>query len=204
MCFGGGGASSGAAEARADEAARQARITEGRRNINDVFSTFDDNYYNRRQNEYANYAKPQVDSQFKNAQNELLYSLARSGNMASSEMGKQLGTLERERRAAATKVSDASIAYANQARQNVEQARGDVLNQLMATSDPSVAASQANARARLMNNYNPVMDSIGELFGQSMATAANANRAQYYMPNAPGMSAFGIGSKSSGAQKVYS
>lgn len=203
MCFGGGGASTGAAEARADEMARQARITEGRQKIQDVFSTFNDDFYKRRQQDYQNFANPQVEGQYKNAQNELLYSLARTGNMASSEMGKQLGTLERERRQASAKVADASLAYANQARQNVEQARGDVLNQLMATSDPSVAASQANARARLMNSYNPISDSIGELFGQSMATAANANRAQYYMPTAPGLSAFGIGNKPSGAQKVY-
>lgn len=205
MCFGGGGGDGGAQQARADEAARQARITEGRQKINDVFSQFDDNFYKKREADYASFAQPQLDSQSKEARNELMFSLARSGNMASSEMGKQLGVLEREKNLAQSKLSDAGIAYANQARQQVEQSRGDVLNQLMATSDPSVAASQANARAALANQYNPIVDTLGNLFNRTMTIAGNTNRASMYMPDAPGWEAFGMKNSprtSAGSQRV--
>lgn len=203
--MGGSGGDSGAAQARADEAARQQRIITGRQKINDVFSTFNDDFYKRREADYAAFSKPQLESQYKNAQNELMYSLARSGNMASSEMGKQLGVLQREKGLAQSKLADAGLAYANQARQQVEQSRSDVLNQLMATSDPSVAASQANARAALANQYNPIVDSLGDLFGRTMSIAANTNKAATYLPNAPGWEAWGLNNRNAGgAQKVYS
>ena len=202
MCMG-GGSDGGAQQAREDEQARQGRITQGRQKIEDTFSSFNDDFYKRRQGEYEAFAKPQLETQFKDAQKELMYSLARSGNMASSEMGNQLGVLGREKNLAQAKVADAGLAYANQARQQVEQSRGDVLNQLMATSDPAVAASQANARAALANQYNPINDSLGDLFGRTMSIAANTNRVQSYLPDAPGWKAFGMGGKS-GAQKTYS
>lgn len=58
MCFGGGGGDGGAAQARADEQARQARIKQGVGRINEQFNQFDDSFYQGRKDAYRAFATP--------------------------------------------------------------------------------------------------------------------------------------------------
>lgn len=61
MCFGGGGGGDGgAAQARADEMARQARIKTGVGNINQKFEKFDDGFFKGRGQAYTNFATPRL------------------------------------------------------------------------------------------------------------------------------------------------
>lgn len=195
MSSGGGG--DAAAQARKDEQARQERIKKGMEQISGTFSTFNDDFYNRRANAYKAFAMPDVNAQYKNAHENMVYGLARSGNLASSEAAKQLGVLNQENNAAKLKVEDAAMNYSNQSRQQVEQNRTDLINQLVATSDPSVAASQAAARSATLLP-NPAMQSLGDLFGNSLRLANVTNKASMYLDNAPGWSAWGIGNRPSG------
>jgi len=197
MCMSGGGGGNAAAQARQDEERRQARIKQGMGSISDTFSTFDDSFYDRRANAYKTFAMPNVQSQYKDAHKGLVYSLARSGNLASSEAARQMGVLNQEKNAANLKVADASLDYANKSRQQVEQSRTDLVNQLMATADPSVAASQAAARSASLTP-DPAMVGLGDLFGNTMRLANVTNKASMYMDNAPAWSAWGIGNKPSG------
>lgn len=197
MCMGGGGGGNAAAQAREDEKRRQERIQKGMGNINETFSTFDDSFYDRRANAYKAFAMPNVESQYKDAHQGLVYNLARSGNLASSEAARQMGILNQDRNSANLKVADASLDYANKSRQQVEQARTDLVNQLMATADPSTAASQAAARSATLTP-DPAMVGLGDLFGNTMKLANVTNKASMYLDNAPGWSAWGIGSKPTG------
>ena len=71
MCFGGGGGDGGAAQARADENARQARIKTGVGNINQKFDKFDDGFFKGRGQAYTNFATPQVNDQYKQVSDQL-------------------------------------------------------------------------------------------------------------------------------------
>lgn len=204
MCSGGGG-DGGAGQARADEAARQARIKQGQTEIDNQFSRFDDAFYKGRQDAYTNFAMPQVNDQYKQNSNQLAFSLARNGLSASSEAARQGGILQRDNAIARQTVSDSAIAEGQKSRQAVEDNRNNLINQLQATSDPTMAANNALRQAGILsqqaNNFSP----IGQLFQNTAGVLTAANQAGYY-GGGPGLNAyknyFGFGTPSSSYKVV--
>jgi hypothetical protein len=167
MCFGGGG-DGGAAQARADEEARQQRIKEGVGRIDTEFAKFDDNFYNSRKQAYTKFAMPQVNDQYRQTGNQLAYSLARSGLGQSSESARQAGMLQRDNALARQQIADAATTEAQKARQAVEDNRYNLVNQLQATSDPQMAAANALRQAgtlSMQGGFSP----IGNLFQNTTA-----------------------------------
>ena len=196
MCFSSsdGGA---AARARADEEARQARIKAGTAAINEKFGEFDDSFYNKRKQDFVNFATPDAQRQYKDAKGSVLYGLARSGNLASSEQARQLGVVDRERDAATMRIADKGAEYANQARSQVESNRTDLINQVNATGDATLAANQAMNRSATLRP-SPAFEGLGSLFENSGNIVKAGRQAEYYNPNAPGLGAlFGKNTKSS-------
>jgi hypothetical protein len=155
--------------------------------IADTFSAFDDEFFKKRQTDYQNSQRPEVDRQFKEAQGNIMYGLARTGNLGSSERTRQLGVVGRERDAAALKVADKGLEYANQARAQVEQSRTDLLNQLNATSDAQLASNQAANRMNVLK-ASPAFEGLGSLFETSGNIAKSVRQAEYYNPGSPGWS----------------
>lgn len=195
MCFSSsdGGA---AARARQEEEARQGRIKQGTAAINEKFSEFNDEFYNKRKQEFADFANPDAQRQFKDAQGGVLYGLARSGNLASSERARQLGVVDRERDTAAMRIADKGAEYANQARTQVENNRTDLINQVQATGDATLAANQAMNRSATLRP-SPAFEGLGSLFENSGNIIKAGRQAEYYNPGAPGVGAlFGKGGKS--------
>ena len=188
MCFSSGGDGGAADRARADEVARQERVRTGVSNVNSKFSEFDDSFYNKRSQDYKDFAAPDVARQYKDTQSGILYGLARSGNLASSERARQLGVVNRERDLANMRVTDKATEYANQARSNVEQNRTDLINQVQATGDSNLAANQAQMRAASIRP-SPAFEGLGSLFNTSGAIINKAKQTEYYNPYAPGMNA---------------
>lgn len=189
MCFGGGGGDGGAAQARADENARQGRITQGVSNIDQTFSKFDNNFFNDRAKAYSNYATPQLNQQYHQVGDQLTYGLARSGQTNSSEAARQSGILQGENATARQQVADAATGEAQKARQTVEDNRNSLINQLNATSNPALAASGALREAGVLANQ-PGFSPIGNLFQNTSATIGAANQGGYY--GGPGLNAYGI------------
>lgn len=188
MCFssGDGGA---AARARADEEARQARVKAGTAAVNDTFSKFDDSFYKKRADEYSAFATPEAARQYKDANRDLMFNLARSGNLASSERARQMGIVDRERDMAAMKIADKGQEYANQARQQVEQNRTDLINQTLASGDDSLAANQARQRVGMLSS-SPAFEGLGSLFETTGGIVKATRNIESYQPYAPGMGAF--------------
>lgn len=196
MCFSSsdGGA---AARARAEEEARQGRIKAGTAAINEKFGQFDDSFYNKRKQDYVNFATPDAQRQYKDAKGSILYGLARGGNLASSERARQLGVVDRERDAATMRIADKGAEYANQARSQVESNRTDLINQVNATGDATLAANQAMSRSATLRP-SPAFEGLGSLFENSGNIVKAGRQAEYYNPGAPGLSAlFGKNTKSS-------
>jgi hypothetical protein len=187
MCFGGGG-DGGAAQARADEEARQRRLKEGTARIDTEFSKFDDNFYKGRKQAYTNFAMPQVNDQYRQSGNQLAYSLARSGLGQSSESARQGAVLQRDNAMARQQIADAATGEAQKARQSVEDSRYNLVNQLQATSDPQMAASNAMRQANslaMQTGFSP----IANLFQNTTGVLAAANQAGAYS-GGPGMGAY--------------
>ncbi|GJE40456.1 hypothetical protein [Methylobacterium persicinum] len=159
-----GGASAQAKQARADEATRQAGIRAGTDQINTTFdSQFNDGFFDKQRQNYLNFQLPQLDDQYGNAQRSLTYALARDGNLDSSTRGFQTGQLQKTYDTARTNVADQAQSYANTARSNVEQARGNLISTLNATGDATQAANSATSQAAILAQpaaYSPLADAF--------------------------------------------
>lgn len=190
MCGGGGGGGY-AEQARADELARQERIRGGMTRIDNSFKGFDDAFYKSRQDAYLNYANPQLQDQYKQQQNSLAYNLARSGLTASSEAARNAGELQRQYNLGRSTIAGEAQNQSNQARQQVEQNRAELVNQLNATGDAQQAANASLTRANMLTQQ-PGFSPLGQIFQNTTGLLGNAAMAGMYDKNAPGLSAFGF------------
>lgn len=157
-----------AAQARADEEARQARIREGTASIDQTFTQFDDDYFGGLRDSFVGYARPQLDEQMGDARKQLTFSLARSGNLDSSTRGEQSADLQKTYDLNLQDITDQGREFETTARNNVEQARGDLVSQLQLTGDNTGAANAALSRAKALSTPPP-FSPIGQLFQDSTA-----------------------------------
>lgn len=188
MCFGGGGGDGGAAQARADEQARQARIKTGVGNINQKFEKFDEGFFKGRGQAYTNFATPQVNDQYKQVSDQLAFSLARTGLDQSSEKARQGGVLMRDNALARQTLAEGATTEATKARQAVEDQRNNLISQVNMTADPELAAQNALRSAGIMEQqqaFNPVAN----LFANTTGLLGAAQNAGYYS-GGPGLDPF--------------
>jgi hypothetical protein len=161
---GGKGGGNEAKQARKDEQKRQQRIREGTASINKTFdSQFNDKFFDDRRDAFMDYATPQLEDQYNSAGKELTFALARGGNLDSSARGQKLGELQKLYDINKQKVADDALASSTQARNAVEDARGNLITTLNATGDAQGAASSALTRASALSQpaaYSP----LGQLF----------------------------------------
>jgi hypothetical protein len=204
MC-GGGGQDAYAAQARADEVARQQRIKEGMSKINSRFSGFNDAFFNKRAKEFEQTMNPQVTKQYRQANENLAYSLARSGLTDSSERAKSEGILRGNLDTARADIANQGIDRANEQRQSVEQSKGALINQLYSTGDAQAASNAAlNAANRLAGQQQYSL--LGNLFANTAGMVSDAKTASHYDRNAVGAQPYynmvGLGSTKETTKKT--
>lgn len=139
---------------------------------------FDDAFYNDRATAYDNFAMPQLEDQYSKAQDQLIYALARTGRLDSSTRGDKFANLARDYDLQKTNVIDKGVQYADQARQQVENARADLVSLNNATADPNAIAAQAALSASAMRSM-PAFDPMAPLFQNvtdGLATEADLER----------------------------
>lgn len=173
MCGGGRGGDGGAA---AREQARQQKIAQGMTNINNQFSQFNDDFYSGREQAYLDYALPQLEDQFLEAKEDLIFSLARNGRLDSNTRSERLADLEKQYNIQRTGLSDDALGFANQARANVENARSNLVSQNASLQNPSAISDLASSRA-LALSAAPQFDPLGSLFQNTTAGLATARDA---------------------------
>lgn len=159
-----------AAQARADEQARQQRVREGTKRVNDIFGkNFDEPFFEDRRKAYLDYAQPQLQNQYVDAQKQLTYALDRSGLLDSSARAEKSADLQREYDQNSRAVADQALSQQTQARNAVEDARGNLITTLNATGDAEGAANSALSRASALSQpqaYSP----LGQLFSTFTST----------------------------------
>lgn len=193
-----GGKSGGgeAAQARADEEARQARIRAGTTNINSTFdSQFTDDYYKQRRNAYTNYATPQLEDQYADAQKQLTYALARGGLLDSSIRGSKLGELQQQYALQNQDIADKALASETDARNAVEDSRANLISTLNATGDAEQAASTAISRASALSQpaaYSPLASLFAD-FTDALGTQAALSKANSYAGSGTGATNYTTG-----------
>ena len=193
-----GGKSGGgeAARARADEEARQARIRSGTDSINDTFdSQFTDDYYSQRRDAYTNYATPQLEDQYADAQKQLTYALARGGLLDSSIRGSKLGELQQQYALQNQDIADKALASETDARNAVEDARSNLITTLNATGDAEQAASTAISRASALSQpaaYSPLTSLFAD-FTDALGTQAALSKANSYAGSGTGATNYSTG-----------
>lgn len=169
--MGGGGKNAAkreAARARADEEARQGRIRQGTASINSTFGHFDDNFFGDIRDAFVNFARPQLDDQFRKAGEQNTFNLARSGTLDSSMRGEQTADLQKQYDIERQNLIDKARGYETEARNNVERSRGDLISMLQVTGDATGAANSALTRAATLATP-PAYSPLGQLFQDSTA-----------------------------------
>lgn len=165
-----------AAEARRREAEREGRIRSGQAAIDQQFSRFSPEFYNQRRDAYINYALPDLNKQYEDARKALTFALSNAGILRSSEANQRFARLEEDKGQALVRVQSEGDRQATAARQDVENERAGLVNQLYSTADADAASNAALARGQyLQQNFsNPAgFDPLGQLFGDVAAGIGN-------------------------------
>jgi hypothetical protein len=195
-----------AAEARMLEQQRQERIRAGTTGINTTFSnSFGEPFFEGRKQAYINYASPQVDDQHAAAQKELTFALTRAGLLDSSVRAEKLGDLQKRYDLTKQEVADRALEYGTDSRNAVEDARGNLVATLNATSDNQAAAQDAITRANALSKppaFSPLTNLFAD-FTAGLGTQAALEKANYYSGGqTPVRYKTGLFSPKSGAVKV--
>jgi hypothetical protein len=164
MCFGGSSSADNIAQSqRNDEIARQRRIKSGMASIDQVFGGFNPAFYQKRADDYTAFAMPEVDRQAEQQRRNLIFTLARTGNLDSSAAIDKGAELTQEVNKQRVGVSNEAQNQENSLRNQVEQTRGNVVAELNATGDAQAASNSALRASQNLNQpagYSP----LGNLF----------------------------------------
>ncbi len=161
---------------RAAEARRQENIAQGANDIAAVFGQFNDDFYNRRAQNYVDYAMPQLDREYQDEQRRLVASLARSGNLNSSLRGDLAGRLLGEYNTRKLSIQDTANRFRNDARSQIESARADLLRANSELADPGAVRSMAQARASGVA-FEPQYQSLGDMISNLSDSSSAGVRA---------------------------
>lgn len=196
-----GGSQKQANIARYEEQERQNRIREGTTRIDDMFNgQFTDGYFDKQRQSFLDYANPQLEDQYADAQKQLTYSLTRSGLLDSSVRADKEAELQKKYDLNKQQIADQAQSYSTDARNNVEKSRSDLITILNATGDAEGAANSAITRASALSQpqaYSPLTqlfaDFTAGLGTQSAIERANSMSAAYGGSNAPTFGRYNTG-----------
>lgn len=172
-----------AAAARADEQARQERIRTGTKRVNSIFDDpttgFTDQFFADRRKAFMDYATPQLEDQYGDAQRQLTFALDRAGLLDSSVRGQKAGDLQKKYDLNKQQIADQALSYEGDARNAVEDARGNLIATLNATGDAQGAANSALARATALSKpaqFSPLASLFAD-FTAGLGTQAALEKA---------------------------
>lgn len=146
---------------------------------------FDDDFYEQRRQAYLDFALPQLEDQYADQKENLLYALARNGRLNSSTRSNQLADLQQQYNVQRTNMDDDALAVSNRARADIENARSNLVSQASSLADPEAIRGLAQSQAQSLISA-PDFDPVGTLFTNAAAgltTAAEARQRQQQLNN---------------------
>lgn len=189
MCMGGGGAGKAAAQqaeqAKAEEAARNARIAQGRSSIDNAFGQYNDDYYGNYKNSYTDFYNTDLDKQYTQAIDELTAALAGRGLLGSSYGNSQFAKLAETLGTNRTDVANRSIDAANSLKSKILQGKNDLYALNSSSADPESINSQALASAGSFAQPAS-FDALGNVFASALSPLIAYQAAKNNSINGPG------------------
>lgn len=156
-----GGASDGGAAAQ--EAARQKSIGQGMNSINESFAGFTPQFYQKAATDYTNSVTPGMMADYRSTKNNLTYALARAGIGNSGAAVQRNQSLQNTLSQNESQVANNAQQQSNTLQANVNTQKGQLVNQLESSADPSSIAAQSTAAASQLRADSPVQP-LGNLF----------------------------------------
>lgn len=183
-----------ALEARQREEQRQADIKTGLTSINDQFKGFNDAFYKTRENNILDYYKPQLDTQFDKAKDQLTYAFARAGTLNSTAAADRNADLKTQYDLQNAGLVSNAKSDANNLRASVNNQQQNLISQLNASADANQAANNATAATSQIYQNQPTYSLLGDIFGgltSGIGNWINANqnasyRQTYFGPTSAG------------------
>lgn len=162
---------------------------------------FDDAFFDKAYQAQLDYALPQVDKQFAEAQRNLEFALARQGLSASSQGENLRADLNNQRALAVQGEQDKANTVRTQQQQAVEEERDNLTKLLQSTGDVESTMNMASARKNMLSAA-PSLATVGPLFQNATGTLADMIVSPALRGAQSSSSSSGYGSSSKGSGKV--
>ena len=153
-----------AAQARADEEARQARIRSGTAAVDNTFAGFDDAFYGKRRASFMDFYQPQLDDQFAKAREALTFALADAGLLNSSVAGQKTADLNKAYETQRGSILSKADADVNSLKGRIAGEKSTLVSQLNATGDAERVSNEALSRSSALYKDVPEYSPLGDLF----------------------------------------
>lgn len=183
MCLSlGGGSSSNAAaqeaaRQRAEQEKREAQIRLGTNSVNDIFSQFNEDYFQRNlADPYVGFALPQFQEQRRSSFEDLIYALSGRGLLSSSIGARARNEFNNYADRQYQGILDGARSKVDEGLSQAEQSRNNIIANLSATGDAQGAIQAAQNQAALLGRA-PSFSPLGALF---------ANFTSSFLNNQPG------------------
>lgn len=161
------------------EMQRQRDIELGTQRVRNTFANqFTPEYYEKIRKNFDDFYLPQMENQYQDARQGLVYQLARSGLSDSSVRSDKYGELNEQMALAKQQMQVKGEDYIQQRKMDVQRAQSNVLAQLQQSADAEGAARDA-ADAALTTSQVQGYDPLGQLFTDAtwgLATQAELER----------------------------
>lgn len=172
---------------RADEA--EGRLTAGRAQINTDFdNAFTPDFYKGYADDLMAHWRPDIDRQYKDAQDDLNFTFARTQPGGGTASADAFGRLKEGYDKSLLQATDNATSQSDQLRASNEGQRNALLNQLASGADPSIVVQQAQGTIGSVPRV-PTYSPIGDLFSNITSQFATAQDA--YASDFPGWG-FGV------------
>lgn len=198
MCdlFGTKAAASAAAAQQAQLTAQQKKhddaVTQGKQSIDDNFAQFTPAYYDKYGQTYKDTYNPQLDDQYKIANDQLTATLAGRDQLDSTVGANARGQLGKTYATNQAQIGNSAIDAENALKSNVANTQTNLYSMNSQTADPLSAAAMSQAQAGALVAPN-AMPSLGNAFAGALSPFASGVKSnqgsmqpyQYQSLNAP-------------------
>jgi hypothetical protein len=149
---------------------------------------FDDAFYNSYKQKVLDYYQPDEQRQYDEAQRNLTYNLARAGTLQSSTAGDKMGELAYNDALQKANIVANANAQTGNLQNQIQANKESLINQLYATSDPTLTANLAESSAAASRMQDPTLTPAASLFTPALTAVGSAYNAYSspYSTVAPG------------------
>lgn len=160
------------AETKAREEKRQADIKAGNAAIDNAFSQYDNNYYDKFKSTYTGNYNPEIDKQYADATGKMTAALAGRGMLDSSMSASKFGEALTTKNSARARVANDAEGAAGDLKGKVAARKTDLYSLNQAAADPEGIAAQATGAATALT-APPQYSELGQVFANVLAPFAN-------------------------------